>query len=155
MTQPSPAWQATASMAFPRSYLNLTVLPDGQVLATGGSTTTDKANFAAAVYEAELWSPVSKAWTTMDRAQIPRLYHSTALLLPDARVLVAGGGRENGRSQPDPKDQPNAEIFSPPYLFRGARPIDFVGACRSSSTAPRSPLRRRTPHGSDPSRSSH
>jgi len=123
MTQSSPAWQQTASMAYPRSYLNLTVLPDGQVLATGGSTVTDKANFSAAVYAAELWNPATKAWTTMSSAQIPRLYHSTALLLPDATVLVAGGGRENGRSQPDPKDQPNAEIFSPPYLFKGPRPV--------------------------------
>ncbi len=122
MNQPSPAWQQTASMAFPRSYLNLTILPDGTVLATGGSTTTDKANFAAAVYEAELWSPVTKSWTTMSRMRTPRLYHSTALLLPDATVLAAGGGRENGRSQPDPKDEPNAEIFSPPYLFKGPRP---------------------------------
>jgi uncharacterized repeat protein (TIGR01451 family) len=123
MTQPSPAWQSTAPMAFPRSYLNLTVLPDGQVLATGGGTTTDKANFATAVYEAELWSPATKTWTTMSRSQTPRLYHSTALLLPDATVLVAGGGRENGRSQPDPADQQNAEIFSPPYLFKGPRPV--------------------------------
>ncbi len=122
MNQSSPAWQQTGSMAFPRSYLNLTILPDGTVLATGGSTTTDKANFAAAVYEAELWSPVTQSWTTMSRMQTPRLYHSTALLLPDATVLVAGGGRENGRSQPDPKDEPNAEIFSPPYLFKGPRP---------------------------------
>jgi len=38
MTQPSPAWQSTPPMAFPRSYLNLTILPDGQVLATGGGT---------------------------------------------------------------------------------------------------------------------
>ena len=123
MNQSSPAWQQTGSMAFPRSYLNLTILPDGTVLATGGSTTTDKANFAAAVYEAELWSPVTQSWTTMSRMQTPRLYHSTALLLPDATVLVAGGGRENGRSQPDPKDEPNAEIFSPPYLFKGPRPV--------------------------------
>jgi uncharacterized repeat protein (TIGR01451 family) len=122
MTQPSPAWQATASMAYPRSYLNLTVLPDGQVVATGGGMVTDKADFTNAVYAAEIWNPTSKAWTTMSSEQIPRLYHSTALLLPDATVLVAGGGRENGRSQPDPKDEPNAEIFSPPYLFKGARP---------------------------------
>ena len=123
MTQATPAWQATEPMAYPRSYLNLTILPDGQVLATGGSTTTDKANFAAAVYAAELWSPATKTWTTMSAMQTPRLYHSTALLLPDARVLVAGGGRENGRSMPDPKDEPNAEIFSPPYLFKGPRPV--------------------------------
>jgi Concanavalin A-like lectin/glucanases superfamily/Domain of unknown function (DUF1929)/Bacterial Ig domain len=123
MAQPAPAWQATASMAFSRSYLNLTLLPDGTVLATGGGTVTDKADFSHAVFEAELWSPASKTWTTLAREQIPRLYHSTALLLPDARVLVAGGGREAARSQPDPKDQLNAEIFSPPYLFKGARPV--------------------------------
>jgi hypothetical protein len=123
MNQSSPAWQQTGSMAFPRSFLNLTLLPDGTVLATGGSTTTDLANFFAAVYEAEIWSPVTQSWTTMARMQTPRLYHSTAVLLPDASVLVAGGGRQNGRSQPDPKDEANAEIFSPPYLFRGPRPI--------------------------------
>ena len=130
MTQPSPAWQATASMSYPRSYLNLTVLPDGEVLATGGSTVTDLANFSAAVYPAELWSPATQTWITMSSAQIPRLYHSTALLLPDARVLVAGGGREgvtHGLVPPVPSpnsaDEPNAEIFSPPYLFKGTRPV--------------------------------
>ena len=123
MAQPSPAWQATSPMAFPRSFLNLTVLPDGQVLATGGSRTTDPASVPDAVYEAELWSPTTRTWTTLARMEKPRLYHSTALLLPDARVLVAGGGRQNGRSQPDPKDQENAEIFSPPYLFKGPRPV--------------------------------
>ena len=122
-TQPSPVWQATAPMANPRSFLNLTMLPDGQVLATGGSTTTDPANFSTAVYPAEIWSPTTMTWTTLASMQKPRLYHSTAVLLPDARVLVAGGGRQNGRSQPDPKDQPNAEIFSPPYLFKGPRPV--------------------------------
>ena len=47
-----------------------------------------------------------------------RLYHSTALLLKDGRVLMAGGGALPGRAT----DQRNAEIYSPPYLFRGPRP---------------------------------
>jgi hypothetical protein len=123
MTQPAPAWQPTGSMAFPRSFLNLTLLPDGTVLATGGGTTTDTADHSKAVYPAEIWSPVTKTWTTMASMLTPRLYHSTALLLPDATVLVAGGGRQNGRSQPDPADEPNSEIFSPPYLFKGPRPV--------------------------------
>jgi hypothetical protein len=53
----------------------------------------------------------------MARMQAPRLYHSTSLLLPDGRVLVAGGGRSSGQ------DQLNAEIYSPPYLFKGPRPV--------------------------------
>jgi fibronectin type 3 domain-containing protein len=128
MTQPSPAWQPTGSMAFPRSYLNLTILPDGQVLATGGSTVTDLANFSAAVYAAELWSPITQTWTTLSSAQVPREYHSNGLLLPDATVLVVGGGRQgitHGVVPPLPEahDEPNSEIFSPPYLFKGPRPV--------------------------------
>jgi len=115
MTQPSPAWRATAPMAFPRSHHNLTILPDGAVLVVGGGRTTDGVDLTQAVYEAELWWPETETWSTMARMQVPRLYHSTALLLPDGRVLVAGGGRFG-------PDQFSAEIYSPPYLFRGVRP---------------------------------
>src|SRR5262249_34870013 len=45
-----------------------------------------------------------------------------ALLLPDGRVLVGAGGRYNGYPSNDPYDRLNAEIYSPPYLFKGARP---------------------------------
>jgi hypothetical protein len=48
--------------------------------------------------------------------QEPRHYHSTSLLLPDGRVLVSGGGRFG-------PNFPTAEIYSPPYLFKGARPV--------------------------------
>ena len=115
MTQPSPAWRATAPMAFPRSHHNLTILADGTVLVVGGGRTTDGVTESQAVYEAELWWPETETWSTMAQMQVPRLYHSTALLLPDGRVLVAGGGRYG-------PDQTNAEVYSPPYLFRGVRP---------------------------------
>jgi hypothetical protein len=116
MTQGSPAWRATAPMAFPRAFHNLTLLPDGSVLATGGGTTVDGTNGADAVLPAELWSPATETWTTVASMQTPRLAHSTAVLLPDGRVLVAGGGRLG------PQPQLSAEIYSPPYLFKGARP---------------------------------
>ncbi len=118
LTQASPAWQATSSMANPRTYLNLTMLPDGTVLATGGETTTNPFDLTKAVYAAELWVPSTGNWATLGSMQIPRVYHSTALLLPDARVLVAGSG-EYG---PGSTNQLNAEIFAPPYLFKGPRP---------------------------------
>ena len=91
MTQATPAWREVAPMAFPRAYHNLTILADGTVLATGGERTGQGNNVGQAVYEAELWNPATETWSTMARLQRPRLYHSGALLLPDGRVLMAGG----------------------------------------------------------------
>jgi hypothetical protein len=118
MNQANPAWQQTASMANPRTHLNLTILPDDTVLATGGSTDIGGVNPANAVYQAELWSPGTQTWTPMASEQVPRLYHSTALLLPDGRVVVAGGGHNYYNNIA----YPNAEIYSPAYLFKGSRP---------------------------------
>jgi len=120
MNQATPAWRETGTMAFPRTYHTLTLLPDGTVLATGGGPTTDAIGVGNAILAAELWSPVNETWTTLASMQKPRLYHSTALLLPDARVLVAGGGRFNGVNEPT--DQLSSETYSPPYLFKGPRP---------------------------------
>jgi Domain of unknown function (DUF1929)/Bacterial Ig domain/Glyoxal oxidase N-terminus/Kelch motif len=118
MTQPSPAWHQTASMAYPRSFLNLTMLPDGTVLATGGETDKNGGDISKAVYAAELWSPQTQTWSTMASMHTPREYHGTALLLPDGRVLESGMGADFG-NVPDEK---SAEFYSPPYLFKGARP---------------------------------
>jgi hypothetical protein len=117
--QVSPKWVQTGSMAFPRSYVNLTPLPDGTVLATGGEKTKDGTNVANAVFAAEVWSPATGSWTTLASAARERLYHSVALLLPDGRVFVAGSGDDPPAGVPN---QLSAEVFSPPYLFRGARP---------------------------------
>ena len=118
MTQPSAAWRQTPSMAYPRSFMNLTSLPDGSVLATGGETDKDGGKIANAVYAAELWSPTTQTWSTMSSMHTPREYHGTALLLPDGRVLESGMGADFGNVP----DQKSAEFYSPPYLFKGARP---------------------------------
>ncbi|MBI3466478.1 MAG: DUF1929 domain-containing protein, partial [Planctomycetes bacterium] len=117
MTQGSPTWQQTQSMAYPRSHLNLTMLPDGSVVAIGGSTDMSGERAQYGVLPAEMWSPATQTWTTMASMQTPRMYHSSAMLLPDGRILSAGGGRDGAAP-----NYLNAEIYSPPYLFRGARP---------------------------------
>jgi hypothetical protein len=120
MTQTSPGWRQVASMAFPRTYQNTTLLPDGTTLVTGGGTTTDAVGVTTAVLPAEVWSPTTETWTTLASMSAPRLYHSEALLLPDGRVIAHGGGRFNGINEPT--DQLSAEFFAPPYLFKGSRP---------------------------------
>ena len=107
-----PAWRPAGSMASARRHLNATVLPDGAVLVTGGSSGAGFDNAAAPVYAAERWDPATGLFTTLASATTYRGYHSIALLLPDGRVLSSGGD-----------NQPSAELFSPPYLFKGARPV--------------------------------
>jgi hypothetical protein len=115
----TPQVTPTDSMAFGRRQFNLTMLPDGKVLATGGLYTGDYyyVNVNGGVYNPEVWDPATGHWTTLAPESFTRQYHSTALLLPDGRVLSAGGGICN-----DCDDQgylgKNAQIFSPPYLFK-------------------------------------
>jgi PKD repeat protein len=112
----APAWQATGSMAYPRRHLNATLLPNGEVLVTGGSRGTAFNDVPLAVHAAELWNRSTGIWTTLASNIVRRTYHATSLLLPDGRVLHTGSG-DNGSP-----DERNAELFSPPYLFRGVRP---------------------------------
>ena len=107
----TPAWRYVAPMSTARRQHNATILPDGTVLVLGGSAGSGFDNKAAPVLTPEVYDPVTNRWTRLARGNVYRGYHSTAVLLPDGRVLSAGGRNTN-----------NAEVFSPPYLFKGARP---------------------------------
>lgn len=107
----SPQWQAIDPMGFPRRRHNLVIMADGQVLALGGTRQADSDGLA--VLEGEIWNPATQKWSTVGAMAEARMYHSSALLLPDGRVVVAGG-EADGRLR--------AQIYSPPYLFKGARP---------------------------------
>ncbi|MCB0105245.1 MAG: DUF1929 domain-containing protein, partial [Caldilineaceae bacterium] len=112
LNKASPSWRAVDSMQFGRRHLNATLLPDGTVLVTGGTSAPGFNDESGHVDAAELWDPVTEQWTTLASSfGIPRVYHSTALLLPDGRIFTTGGN-----------NYPYVEIFSPPYLFKGARP---------------------------------
>jgi hypothetical protein len=105
-------------MASGRRQHNLTVLADGSVLATGGNSSgASLVDLANGVYPAEVWDPDTGNWRTLASMQVTRQYHSIALLLPDGRVLSAGGGICGTCDQVGYLAK-NAEVFSPPYLFK-------------------------------------
>jgi hypothetical protein len=118
LNQAAPAWHWTSPMAYARRHHNATVLPTGEVLVTGGVAGTAFDDVSTGVHAAEIWNPETGQWTTLASNAITRGYHGTSLLLPDGRVLNAGSGQGAGAP-----DEFNAELFSPPYLFRGARPV--------------------------------
>lgn len=97
---------------FGRIWANSVVLPNGEVMIVGGSAQENE--LIDTSFRPEIWNPIMENWALMAPAVKARLYHSTALLLKDGRVLVAGGGA------PGPQVNLNAEIFSPPYLFNTA-----------------------------------
>jgi hypothetical protein len=116
----SPTWRSVAPMNRPRQQLTATLLPDGKVLVTGGKMASNFDNADGAVMEAETWDPATESWSLLAAMSVPRLHHSFALLLPDGRVMVGGGG-ETGF--PNEVSYPSVQFFSPPYLFKGTRPV--------------------------------
>jgi hypothetical protein len=131
LSQTPPRWRKTNPMHFRRRQHNATLLPDGTVLVTGGTRGggppgrgfNDLAP-GRPVHIAEVWDPTTEEWTELAAEEVDRCYHATAVLLPDATVLSAGGGeyRPGGRENPPEDTHRNAQIFSPPYLFKGDRP---------------------------------
>ena len=111
----APAWRRIADMNFPRTNVNGVLLPDGTVLFCAGIDGY-KWGPNSPTLTAELFDPEAETWTAMAPMTVVRQYHSISLLLPDGRVLNAGGvGGPMGNNM-------SMEVFSPPYLHRGPRP---------------------------------
>ncbi|KAL8961406.1 MAG: hypothetical protein Q9193_002036 [Seirophora villosa] len=115
---------AVGSMANRRAFHNSVVLPDGKVLVTGGEVRPVPFSDAGAVLTPELFNPATSSFTGVNPEAVPRTYHSWSLLLPDATVISGGGGLCGGCST----NHPNAQLFSPAYLFnadgsKAARPV--------------------------------
>jgi hypothetical protein len=113
-------------MNVPRSNFNAVVLPDGSVAAVGGSNGTNTTEGLYASWDdhrsrqIEVRDPKTHQWELGPAQAEDRAYHSTAVLLPDGRVLSGGDDR------PGTVSSDTGEIYSPPYLFRGPRPL--IGA---------------------------
>jgi galactose oxidase len=131
LTDPTPKWRpAKQSMAFARRQHNATILPDGTVLVTGGSSGAgfNNTSFKDAarkerwpVLTPELWNPIAQEWKKMAPEGFNRCYHSIALLLPTGQVLSAGGGEwipdDTKECNKQVDTLTNTQIFNPPYLF--------------------------------------
>src|SRR5204863_1877018 len=90
----TPQWQFGPSMSQPRIEMNATILPNGKVLAMGGSVNDEDA--ASASLKADLFDPVTNTFSPAGQNVYPRLYHSGSLLLPDATVMLTGGNPSRG-----------------------------------------------------------
>ena len=117
----NPGWQDVTPMHHPRVLCDSVLLPDGRVLVVGGSFTGKSDVAVDPVLPAELYDPSADTWTELAPINCPHMYHSTALLLPDGRVMRGG---KDGQFQRDPYRyfEHRLELFSPPYLFAGSRP---------------------------------
>jgi hypothetical protein len=105
----TPQWAFGPSMSQPRIQMNATILPNGKILATGGSRNDEDA--VTASLNAELYDPITNTFSSAGANAFPRLYHSNALLLPDATVVLMGGNPQRGNYER------RVEIYSPAYLF--------------------------------------
>ena len=125
----------TGKLNHARWFASGVLLPDGQVLAVGGDDKDDAfgPGLGIAVKTPELYNPATGTWSDVAAHRRDRGYHSSALLLPDMRVLLGGnapiaaghGGAHHDMGRPfaNNDNDPSFEIWSPPYLFRGSRPV--------------------------------
>ena len=112
-TNPTAGWRSVASLPQVRAHMSPVLLPDGTLVGIGGNTS---GQFVGPQLSALDYNPTANTWTTWASQQMRRGYHSTAVLLPDGRVLSAGDTGSGGGNA-------TVEVFSPPYLSAGSRPV--------------------------------
>ena len=107
-----------------RSHLQTRILPDGTLLTIGGGAgAVDNSLYEGPVKTAELYNPATGTWTETNPQADARTYHSTALVIPDGRVISMGDDRkEVSDNGPLGGQLRTVEYYSPPYLYKGARP---------------------------------
>ena len=119
----TPKWVYGPSMSQPRIEMDATILPNGKILALGGSLNDEDTTTAS--LNADLYDPSTNTFSSAGAEVYARLYHSVSLLMPDGTVWVAGGNPARGTYEP------HMEIYSPAYLFNA----DGTSATRPTITS--------------------
>ena len=106
----TPSYTAGPNMSTGRIEMNAIILPNGKVLAEGGSLNDEAPDTPGKT--ADLYDPVSNTMGSAGTAAFSRLYHSNALLLPDATVVCMGSNPGNRGTY-----EAAIEIYTPSYLY--------------------------------------
>jgi hypothetical protein len=114
--KPYPQWQT------PRHNANTVVLPDGTMLTVGGNKGVygyENPEFSTEMYSEPVGN-TNGAWVKLAPHAIQAAYHSTAILLPDATVMLSQDDMDYSAQA---AFQHKVQVYSPPYLFKGAQPV--------------------------------
>ena len=115
INQTNPNVSRVPDMKRGRSMVNTVVLPNGEIFVSGGLSKSLVFSDAGAALVAEIFNPYTRQWRDVAAMKVARTYHSVSILLPDARVFVGGGGLCGTCDV----NHPDAEVYSPPYLYNG------------------------------------
>ncbi|MBX7546592.1 kelch motif-containing protein [Streptomyces sp. NPDC004232] len=118
-----PAFTDGPSLEKGTRYPQSSVLPDDTVLVSGGSEDY-RGRGDSNILQARLYHPDSNSFTQVADPLVGRNYHSGSILLPDGRVMFFGSDSlygDKANTKPGKFEQ-RIEIYTPPYLYRGARP---------------------------------
>jgi hypothetical protein len=128
LNQPKPAYRPGPDLPQPARYLSTVLLPDDTVFTTGGSSGYRGGPYQGRprsdLFNSQIYRPATNAFETAADSTIGRNYHSEAILLPDGRVITLGSDPLYDATGRNPGTfEQRIEVFSPPYLFKGERPV--------------------------------
>jgi len=124
LTSENPRFTAGPDLPAGTRYPNLVQLPDDTVLITNGSSDY-RGRGLSDNHTARIYHPDSDTLTVAADPRVGRNYHSAALLLPDGRVLTVGSDPlfRDAKNSISGEFEQRLELYSPPYLFGGVRPV--------------------------------
>ncbi|MFI6641959.1 galactose oxidase-like domain-containing protein [Streptomyces sp. NPDC050504] len=131
LKEAAPKFRDGASLAKGTRYPSASLLPDDSVFVTGGSSDY-RGRGGSNVLQARMYDPKTDAYKRVADPRVGRNYHSGSLLLPDGRVMIFGSDSlfaDKANTKPGVFEQ-RIEIYTPPYLYRDARPVISGGPKR-------------------------
>ncbi|KAF3441899.1 hypothetical protein FNV43_RR15814 [Rhamnella rubrinervis] len=121
ITKPNAQWKIE-TMPSPRVMGDMLILPTGKLLILNGAKKgtaawayADEPNLVPVIYNPD--GPKNQRFKELKASQIARMYHSSAAVLPDGQILVAGSNTNPGYDYKAKfPTELRVEKFSPPYL---------------------------------------